>query len=80
MCHTYVSISFLYSTQDHLVEELVRYLNFLENTYIPPWYTYVPTHEDEMDEDEDPEIYYQLELIAHDGQMALEAGYTGIYP
>ena len=79
-CHTYIAISFLYSTQDHLVEELVRHLNFLENRYIPPALTYVPTHEDELMQDEDPEIYLQLALMAHDGQAALEAGYTGIYP
>ncbi len=81
-CHTqaYISISFLYSAQDHLVEELVRHLNFLENRYIPPAYATVPTHEDAIMQDEDPEIYYQLALMAHDGQAALEAGYTGIYP
>ena len=88
-CHTYISISSLYCTQDQLVEELVRHLNFLENRYIPPTYhdAAVPTYEDAImhDEDaimqdEDPEIYFQLALIAHDGQMALEAGYSGIYP
>ena len=79
-CHTYISISSLYCTQDQLVEELVRHITFLENSYIPPTCPAVPTHEDAIMHDEDPEIYFQFALMAHDGQMALEAGYSGIYP